>query len=48
MRPEKVWIDGEPYRDFDAERMTVKPATGRPARAGEDAAATTMKVSLQL
>jgi hypothetical protein len=21
---EKVWIDGEPYTDFDAERMTVK------------------------
>ncbi len=23
-RLEKVWIDGEPYTDFDAERMTVK------------------------
>ena len=23
-RLEKVWIDGEPYNDFDAERMTVK------------------------
>jgi len=24
VRLESVWVDGEPYNDFDAERMTVK------------------------
>jgi hypothetical protein len=24
VRLEKVWVDGEPYRDFDTERLTVK------------------------
>jgi mannose/cellobiose epimerase-like protein (N-acyl-D-glucosamine 2-epimerase family) len=29
-RLEKVWVDGQPYADFDAERMTVNlPRTGR-------------------
>jgi len=30
VRLERVWVDGEPYNDFDAKRMTVKlPRTDR-------------------